>query len=165
MLQKKYIKGVLISMLKKIIPAGLLPLIFLFCLFFIGSTSVSAAENNDHVHTQSELDNPNYLGVPPRYDACPEGGKHTMVGAGNGWVWSTKKKAYILTKGQASRCSKCSFVIVSQYNPFAGHSLLGNFATANGSTSQDGNIIYSNTLSYNSKLGGDDFTRSLIWRR
>lgn len=125
-------------------------------------------ENTVFGDTSSEITNaPDtsdaFQGITPRYVPCSMGGRHNMVGNGTGYVWNQNAKKYLLSKGQASRCNKCGMIIISQYNPFAHHSLLGYYAVGSGPVNSVTILYQTSALYYNSKLGNDSFTQSLSW--
>lgn len=72
---------------------------------------MSTGSNHNHSNEDSANEQ-----VEPLYVPCPQGGKHTMVGRGVGFVYING--GLVLDSGQTSQCSKCHIVIISWYNPF-----------------------------------------------
>lgn len=134
----------------------LLKLIFGIALIgaslFMSMTSVSASE----LTGEGE--------ITPYYIACPGGGKHSMVGNATGRVINSKTGATLLAKGHCFRCRKCGLIIVSQNSPILGAINLGKYATGSGPVSNHTVLYTTAGLSSNSKLGNDEFTKSLTWQ-
>lgn len=93
------------------------------------------------------------------YLPCPEGGKHTMVARGTGFIYIDGEQ---VMEGQTSQCSKCYTVIISENNPFYYWvDSLGTYAEQ-GHNALVGNptIMSTDRLYYNSDLSD---MQSYVW--
>ena len=58
---------------------------------------------------------------------------------------------------------KCGLIIISDYSPILGAKSLGRYATGSGPVANH-TVLRTTGLSRNSKLGNDNFTKSLTWQ-
>lgn len=123
--------------------------------FFLSVKSVEASE----IQAVSEITGE----MTPRYIACPGGGKHKMVGNATGRVIDSNTGKTLLDKAYCFRCSKCGLIIISQNSPILGAGSLGKYATGSGPVANHTVLRTPYGLSQNSKLGNDEFTKSLTW--
>jgi len=136
---------------------------------FILSEEYNPSYTSDNLTKEMFLDSVDFLKqmeIGPQYIPCDQGGKHNMKGSGTGDVYNTVQKKYTIRSGYAHRCSKCKTVIVSTENPsWYFVTRLGYYTTMGSSGAQQPyyHISTPYALSYNSKLGADDFTQGIVW--
>ncbi|MBC2278094.1 hypothetical protein HCB42_04085 [Listeria welshimeri] len=97
---------------------------------------------------------------------CSNGGKHAMHGNGLGYVKNVKTGKYLIHRKQAYRCSKCSMVIVSEYNVYAKAKSLGKYQSGTGPDATVQVILQKNNkLFNNTSITKDPFTQGMNFYR